>query len=389
MLPTKRILLIIPGIPFGQGIAMGIQAYCHLNGHWEYHLERNDDQDLFRRAKGVIRQWKVDGIIAAFQSKYVQRVVRSANLPTVGVDCFIEKGTPTVRLDHVAAGRMVAKYFMENGFKHFAFCEINDLEFSRRRCAGFVEALSKAHLDCDVLATETVSNWVSRRRRMNQWLLSLKKPVAIMCTVDLFAQEVAWACQELGLRVPEDVAIVGMGNDEFLCQMCNPPLSSVDSSRHRIGYEAAHLLDGLLHGVKPPAKPVLIAPGQVVVRQSSNILALDDPDIATAIRFIRKHAYEPIRVQDILQEVPISRRALELRFAKIIGRTPMAEIAHIRMERAKTLLGETPLPMPAVAQKSGFATYALFSASFRNKLGMTPTQYRRSMHAGTPGAMKT
>ena len=157
-----------------------------------------------------------------------------------------------------------------------------------------------------------------------------------------------------------------------------PPLSSVDIDIQRIGYKAARMLHRRLMGAKFPAKAILVAPRRVVVRQSSNVVAVEDPDIAAAMRFIRDHAGEPLSVKDILREVPISRKVLERHFEKLVGRTPKAEILRVRLDRAKMLLSETDLPMPEVAQRSGFANNEMLPRYFRKKIGMTPTQYRHS-----------
>jgi LacI family transcriptional regulator len=173
------------------------------------------------------------------------------------------------------------------------------------------------------------------------------------------------------------VAIVGVDNDDILCRMSTPPLSSVGLDNERIGYEAARLLDRMIRGAKTPSEPVLIPPRRLVIRHSSDVIAIDDPEISATMRFIREHADKPINVKDLLRHVPVSRSSMEMRFERLFGRTPSAAITCVHMELAKNLLAETNLSIGAVARNSGYTNQEIFSVSFRRELGLTPTQYRQ------------
>jgi LacI family transcriptional regulator len=187
---------------------------------------------------------------------------------------------------------------------------------------------------------------------------------------------VAEACRRVGLRVPEDVAIVGVDNDELRCEFTNPPLSSVAIPTERIGYEAAALLDRLMDGGQPPAAPVLVQPQGVVVRRSTDMLAVDDDQVARAFRFIRQHSGEPFAVRDILREVGAERRDLDARFRKALNRSLEEEILRSRLQQAERILSETDLELTQVARASGFGTLARLREALRRQTGLGPTEYR-------------
>lgn len=175
--------------------------------------------------------------------------------------------------------------------------------------------------------------------------------------------------------MPEQVAVLAADNDELLCEACNPSLSGIALTSERIGFEAAKLLDRMMHGVAPPKRPLLLEPTGVVTRQSTDTLAVEDPDLARAVAFIRSHATDPIQVSDVLVEVPVS-RWLERRFHEVLGRGPAAEIRRVRLDRAKHLLAETDLPVAEVATLAGFGSREYMAATFKQELDLTPRQYR-------------
>ena len=222
----------------------------------------------------------------------------------------------------------------------------------------------------------------SDRRELVNWLVKLPKPIGIMAALDDEAMEVMWGCQLLGLRIPEDVAIVGVGNYDRAGSLWEPGLSSVDMGSNRIGYRAAELLHAIVQGKRAPSRPVLVAPLEVVTRESTDIVATADQEVAQAVRIIRQRAHELISVKEILAEVPVSRRSLERRFLKVVGRSPRAEITRSHIELAKKLLRETQMPIPLIAQNSGFSNRMIFATFFRRKTGLTPSQYRTTVRLG-------
>jgi LacI family transcriptional regulator len=188
-------------------------------------------------------------------------------------------------------------------------------------------------------------------------------------------------CRQADLRVPEEVAVLGVGNDELYCELSRPTLSSIITPAQQIGFEAASLLGRMLDGAKPPQQSLLFPPQGVVSRRSSDVLAIDDPDVVAVARFIREHSHLVLRTAEILKVVPVGRRSLERRFRKAFGRGIWEEIQRVHIERAKRLLAETNLPIKAVAAQSGFTNFRHLSVVFRGQLGLSPTAYRRRVCA--------
>jgi LacI family transcriptional regulator len=198
-----------------------------------------------------------------------------------------------------------------------------------------------------------------------------------MCCYDVAAREVLDVCRELNISVPEEIAVVGVDNDEVLCEVSQPPLTSVALDTRRIGIEAASMLDRLMHG-ESVGSPVIVEPCGIVTRRSSDTLAIEDRHIAVALGFIRRHACEGIEVSDVLAQVPLSRRTLERRFRQQVGCSPLAEINRVRLDRAKQFLKETELKLDAIAAHSGFAHTPYMAAQFRKQFGVTPGEYRKT-----------
>jgi LacI family transcriptional regulator len=317
-------------------------------------------------------------------------------------DALVELGLPTaltggyvrasnvacVGMDHVAIGAAAAEYFLSLGLRTFAFYG-KDAAYSKARQDSFVARLKQAGHACHLHreSDEEWENYMEHLRRSDeplaQWLRELPKPVGIFATHDPMAGHIVQICRSIGLGVPEQVAVLGTNDDEVFCHLANPPLSSVSIPWDRIGGELALALERLMENRQSRKKgsaappPIPIPPGPVVTRQSSNLLAVDNPVLLKALRFIQEHLSESLTVKDLLRVVPMSRRRLEVEFRRCLGRTPKDEILRMRIENAKRLLAQTDLQMPLVAERSGFAYTERFSTVFKRKTGTTPTAYRR------------
>ena len=295
---------------------------------------------------------------------------------------------PRVGVDHEEAGRQAAEHLLDRGLRHFGFVGYPDHAFSLGREEGFRGRVEGAGYGMGSYHAPASSNidptglwgWDDG---LQGWLSDLPRPVGILASHDIQGVQVSEACLRGGLRVPEEVAIVGVDDDDLLCEMARPSLSSVALPGERIGHEAARLLDLLLTGSGSPAPKanLRLPPLGVVARGSSDVLAIDDVDVAAAVRFIRSHSQEPIRVVEVLDEVSVSRRSLERRFRGALGRGIGEEIRRSRIERAKRLLSETEMPILHVATNSGFSEAKHLSVGFRQVTGMTPTEYRRRSRA--------
>jgi LacI family transcriptional regulator len=280
--------------------------------------------------------------------------------------------------------QLAARHLVDRGFKTLAYCGEPQFNWSKWREASFVSFAKEA--GCQYFLFEGKSqhdkdySWNRERTRLKAWVESLPKPLGVMACYDFKGQQLLDVCRELGVAVPEQVAVIGVDNDARLCRLCTPPLSSVIPDTHRTGYEAAQLLDSLMRGKPVPTEATLIPPIGIAERQSTDAYALDDPDIVTAMRFIREHACDGITVADVLRVVPLSRRKLEQRFLKLVRRTPYAEISRIRMERAGRLLRETSLPLAEIARRAGFTDPLYLSRAFKKHVGVSPRAYRKDAH---------
>jgi LacI family transcriptional regulator len=222
-----------------------------------------------------------------------------------------------------------------------------------------------------------VAPWEEELDRLSQWLATLPRPVGIMACNDVRGKEVLDGCSHCGLAVPEEVAIVGVDNDELLCELCDPPLTSVVPAPDTIGYEAAQWLDQWMAGQQPLPSPRLVAPRGIATRQSTDILAVADPEVAAALRRIRQAACDGLTVDGILRDVPVSRSILERRFRKFLGRSPQAVIRQTQLKRVQQLLGETDLPLAQIADLAGYKHVEHMCVVFKRELHETPGQYRR------------
>jgi LacI family transcriptional regulator len=256
---------------------------------------------------------------------------------------------------------------------------------SDQRLAGFRETLAARKLTC---AEAPVRYFFKGRVGLGPqshwpdliaWVRTLPKPVGILAIDDMAAHDLAAACLESDVLIPEQVSVVGVNNDDLLCDSAWPPLSSVNADYQRAGFIAAQLLDELMSGAKPAASRTLIElpPAGVVIRASTDSLAVDDPEVATAVRFIREHACDPCSVADVLREVPVGRRWLERQFVLKLGRTPYDEIIHTRMETARRLLLRPEIKMIEVAERCGFSSVQSFSRAFHQQTSENPGKFRR------------
>jgi len=217
-----------------------------------------------------------------------------------------------------------------------------------------------------------------------EWIRSLPKPLGLMACNDLRAQQVLNACGAYGILVPDDVAVIGADNDDVLCGLSDPPLTSIDPNARRMGYEAATLLERMLHGHAPPTEKILVEPTGVVVRQSTDVLAIADRAVAKAVGFIREHACDAINVEDVCQQTRLSRSTLERRFVGLLGHSPKAEILRIRLQHVKKFLIETDHPLAKIAHLTGFTHVENMCKFFKSRTGQTPGQYRKEPQAQRP-----
>jgi len=372
-------LLIDTATDWGRRMIRGIARFAQEHGGWDIWLEQRCQHAPGRLPPG----WRGAGVIARVADRAMARHLTAAPSVVVNVSTAQIPGVsfPTVAADLHAAARLAVEHLLDQGFRNFGYFAPLGISYVDVHYRSFVERIDEAGATCHLFparrGTSPHAAWQRRQTELRQWLRRLPKPVAVLTWTSDRGREVLYACRALGLLVPEQVAVMGGDEDSLLCETCSPPLSGVALTSERIGYEAAALLDRLLHGKRPPAEPILIEPTRVVVRQSTDTLAINDPDLARAIAFIRMHAFEGIQVGDVLRAVAVSRSWLERRFQEALGRSPAEEVRRVRLERARQLLAETDLPVPQIAQRAGFGSREYLAHAFKQATSLTPRQFRQ------------
>jgi LacI family transcriptional regulator len=377
MRKQRRVALLIESSnAYGRGLLHGVVSYVREHRPWSFYVVEQGRGDP---PPTWLANWDGDGIIARIENpKIAQAIVRS-RLPAVDVSAArLVPSLPWVETNDISIAKLAAEHLLGRGFKHFGYCGDARFNWSKWRLQHFCDLIRYAGFSCGVYQPKETRGEKAEQQiaGIAAWLKKLPRPVGIMACYDIRAQQVLVACRTLGLAVPDEVAIVGVDNDELLCDLCSPPLSSVIPNNHQAGYEAARLLDQMMSGVKVAPKPHLIEPIRVAIRQSSDVLAVHDRDIALAMHHIREHACDGINVSDVLKVVPLSRRVLESRFKKLLGITPHEEILRVQLNRVKQLLTETSLSLFEIAGRTGFEHVEYLSVVFKKKVGIPPRHYR-------------
>jgi LacI family transcriptional regulator len=311
----------------------------------------------------------------------IARTVRATRLPVVNVSATrLAAEFVSVVADSAVATRLAAEHLLDRGLQHFGFCGEARFDWSHAHQRNFVEYLRSAGFACSEFPTTLAAaeNREQERKLLARWVRGLPKPVGVMACYDIRGQQLLDACRQAQVQVPDQVAVIGWHNDELLCDLCEPPLSSVIPNARGAGYEAAALLDQMMRGHAVAAGVRTIPPLGVATRQSTDVVAIADEPIATAVRFIREHACDGITVDDVVKTAAISRTALERGFRKFLRRTPHDQILQTKLARVKQMLTGTDLPLRLIAQRTGFEHPEYLSVAFKRQTGVSPTDFRRN-----------
>ncbi len=375
MRPRKVALLIETSNAYARGLLEGIVAYQREQRPWSLHLAEQGRGD---KPPAWLVDWDGDGIIARVENAAIARALRPLRLPIVDVSAArLLPSLPWFETDDAAVAQMGYEHLRERGFRNFAYCSDPRFNWSNWRQEHFERAVrAEGGSFFAYTLAGAAAGGGDEPEAIAHWLRKLPKPVAVMACYDLRGLQVLDACRRLAIPVPDEVAVIAVDNDALLCELAHPPLSSVIPNTRRTGYEAAALLDALMAGGQARGETHLIPPLGVATRQSTDVLAIEDPHVSRAVRFIREHACDGINVQDVLRAVPQARRLLEARFRKLLGRTPHAEILRVQLQRVKQLLTETDLTIEVIAERTGFAHSEYLSVVFRREVGLPPGRYR-------------
>lgn len=383
----KVLLLVETTMAYGRSVLEGISRYRIEKQPWSVQL---DLRDLMAGPPAWFRSWDGDGIITRDTSREMIEIIRDKGIATINLGDIREDQTlPSVINDHNAIGRLAASHLADKGIEHFAFAGFSDHYWSAQRLAGFLAGLaergiedpSRVHVHQSGWSSASQGGWQQQQDQIVAWVKSLPRPTGIFACNDFRGQHVLEACQTAKVSVPDEVAVLGVDNDHVLCDFCDPPLSSIIPAAERIGYRAAVMLDQLMNGQQPETLHVQIPPLGIAERLSTDVMAIDDEDVAAAIQMIRFRACEGLTVSDILAEVPIARSSLERRFRQFLGRSPQAEIRRVQIKRACQLLRDTELSLVKISRLTGFKHAEYFSVVFKREVKQTPGRYRDASRA--------
>lgn len=375
-------LLVETQIGPGRDILRGIARYVRESGPWALHLEARPQIFVEGWEPKWMHKWKGQGIIARLDTRSTLSAVKRLGVPAVDVlGDMKDRPFPVVHVDDVAVAKLAAEHLLERGFRNFGFVAHANERWSDNRLDAFSKAVGAHGYKCTVLQADDLHEipeaWDKFIENAAAWIRSQPKPLGLMLCNDGVGPLITQACRQAGIAVPEEVAIVGVDNDEPICAICDPPLTSVDPNHEEVGYQAAALLDRMMQGDAAPREPLLLKPRSVVVRQSSAVSAIEDPIISTAMSMIREHACNGLQARDVADRSPVSRSVLQRRFRSILGRSVHEEIVRVQLRKAEELLRDTDLPLRTVAEKAGFKHQEYMGAVFKTRMNMTPGQYRK------------
>ncbi len=384
-LSNKNVLVLVESSSgYGRACLRGIGRYIRSHDRWLVRHMPHDQMPVLD--PDIPWKWKWDGVIARVGTREVLKLVRRLNLPTVDLmGATHMDGVGIVECDHQRIVHLAMEHLLANGLRHLGFCGVPGMAFSDHRERVFNAYKGPTDLTRHTFAVASSKpsllkssgqRWLRDLQRLRAWIESLPKPVGIVACNDTRAWHVIEMCRAAQINVPHTVAVIGVDDDEAICELCSPTISSVDPNPEAVGFEAARVLDRMMHGEPASDQPLLIPPLGVEKRESSNTEAFGYDDLNEAIRYIRDHVDTPINVGHVVKHVGRSRSTLERRFREYLGCTMYDYIQRYRIERVKRLLVETNYPAAQIARMLGFNTSTYFTAAFRKQVGMTPGQFR-------------
>jgi len=372
----KVILIIETSRAFGRGLLLGITKYARLHGPWTFYLE----PEGLMSSSPKLKDWHSDGIIT--RNSNIMEQLLKLNIPTIIVphDPKNYPNLPAVKTDGENISKMAAEHLYNKGLKNFAFCGYHDIPWSIERKKYFDKFFNKKGFSVhSFLSTPSKRKWEKEQKLMTEWLKALPKPVGIMACNDDKGRHLIEACKIAELRIPDDIAVIGVDNDDLICDLCDPPLSSVALNVEKAGYEAAELLDKLMNGnVKTKDRTtIIVKPTHVRTRYSTDIISTEDTELGKAISYIRENFRKSIYVADVVKATALSRRTLEQRFKQKLNRSINSEITRLRIEYISSLLLETDLSISDIAYGLDFSSVEHISRYFHKETGKSLREFRK------------
>jgi len=382
----KVALLIDKSESYERGLITGIIKYSNLSTPWEFFLEGPSYLMTDQKQKTVKRvlKWQPDCIVmnnnfevSDFEELKVPIFITSTK--------YIESGAVNIISDDSKIGKLGATYFINRGYKNLAFYGSNQVFWSYRRKVAFQKTVVSNNLSFFEAELELNDDWLKNAKHLTYWLKELPKPVGIMACSDGFGVQLLKASQLAELNVPEEVAVLGIDNDEFVCNLYGLPMSSIDQNSESIGLEVAqHIFLNLRHGKELP-KEIIGKNFRIVSRRSTDLFAIKDFELKKALEFIKQHSKDrKLNVDEVVNETILSRRLLEIRFRKLLNRTILQEIKRIRINIICKNLIQTNKPINRIAYEMGFNSLTSFSNSFKKEMGISALEYRKQFKITTP-----
>lgn len=380
MVDKRNVAIIVEtSNSYARGVLRGIHEFARTRRGWTLYLTEHGRHEIDESFAG---DWKFDGVIARIETERMARIITAMDVPTVDVSAArLIEGIPWVETDDAAITRLSLTHLRDCGLQNFAFFGDPFYNWSIWRQQNFERILGRP----DIIRSRIFNlprrkeprvRWWTLREPIREWLESLPKPVGVFACYDGCGHQLLEICRYYDFKVPEDIAVVGVDNDELLCEMATPSMSSVIPNAFRTGAYAAALLDRMMRGEKLTGRKHSIEPLGVRKRVSTDVLNVEDQHIAKAIAFIRQNAHANIHVEDVLNIVPLSRRVLEARFRRALNRTPHQEILRVRTNAARELLLETTMSLSEISEALGIDHPEYLSVFFKKETGLTPKEYR-------------
>lgn len=378
----KVILFIDFSRGYSRSLMRGIVRYSTIHGPWVFYprplffqISEDSEQEIER-----ILKWKPDGLIT--RAPEVTKKLTKAGIPTIIAISTNEEYPDIAQLspNPESIGHMAAEYLLNMGFTNYAYCGFHGQRWSIRRGESFCEFIKQNGFDTHFFgqsATNSTYMWDAEQKKLIEWLKTLPKPIGMMVCNDDCGQFVIEACKIAGLNVGYDIAILGVDNDDLVCELSSPSISSIALDSQRAGYDLGELLDEMMENPDIEVKKMFVDPLYVIQRKSTDILAIDDEDVFNAVRYIRNHSGNSISVGDVVKKACVSRRRLEQKFKKTLRRSIYSEIILCRMNKVSKLLLETNMSISKIASKMGFSEIGELSRIFKKTKGLSPREYRK------------
>ena len=379
----KIVLLSDFSEEYNKNLLRGITRYSKDHGPWTfckmptYYRETIGIDGILKWAK----EWEANGIIGQFYNGEEVAKFTKAKIPVIAQD-FKERFTdiPNITGAYRQTGALGADYFLKKGFKNFAFYGFGNIVWSRERAEGFEERIQEAGFDVHYYEHKDargIDLWYYKPSALSDWLKSLPKPIALMACDDNQGHHITEAARHAGIRIPDELAVLGVDNDEMICDLSDPPLSSIELDSEKSGYEAARLMEQMIEDDVCYADDIVVNATQVITRHSTDIFASKDKYIVSALKYIHGNLDKNLKVDQVLKEVPLSRRSLEKRFIMTTGYPVYEYIYNQRIEKFTQKLLETDMTIFEIALDLGLSDSKNIARQFKQIKGVTPMEYRK------------